>query len=78
MGTVHEVSESDTTEQLTLTFHVCINMCVCVCVCVCVCMSCHVTEKAMAPHSGTLAWETPWTEEPGRVQSMGSRRVGHD
>ena len=31
----------------------------------------------MAPHSGTLAWQIPWTEEPGRLQSMGSRRVGH-
>ena len=36
------------------------------------------TEKAMAPHSSTLAWKIPWTEEPGRLQSMGSRRVGHD
>ena len=35
-------------------------------------------EKAMAPHSSTLAWKIPWAEEPGRVQSMGSRRVGHD
>ena len=35
-------------------------------------------EKAMATHSSTLAWEIPWTEEPGRLQSMGSRRVGHD
>ena len=35
-------------------------------------------EKAMAPHSSTLAWKIPWTEEPGRVQSMGSLRVGHD
>ena len=32
----------------------------------------------MAPHSNTLAWEIPWTEEPGRLQSMGSQRVGHD
>ena len=32
----------------------------------------------MAPHSSTLAWKTPWTEEPGRLQSMGSLRVGHD
>ena len=32
----------------------------------------------MAPHSGTLAWEIPWMEEPGRLQSMGSLRVGHD
>ena len=36
------------------------------------------TEKAMALHSSTLAWKIPWTEEPGRLQSMGSRRVGHD
>ena len=35
-------------------------------------------EKAMAPHSGTLAWKIPWTEEPGRLQSMRSPRVGHD
>ena len=35
-------------------------------------------EKAMAPHSSTLAWKTPWTEEPGGLQSMGSLRVGHD
>ena len=35
-------------------------------------------EKAMAPHSSTLAWKIPWTEEPGRLQSTGSRRVGHD
>ena len=35
-------------------------------------------EKAMAPHSGTLAWKIPWTEEPGGLQSMGSLRVGHD
>ena len=33
-------------------------------------------EKAMAPHSSTLAWEIPWMEEPGRLQSMGSLRVG--
>ena len=36
------------------------------------------TEKAMAPHSSTLAWKIPWREEPGRLQSMGSLRVGHD
>ena len=35
-------------------------------------------EKAMAPHSSTLAWKIPWAEEPGRLQSMGSQRVGHD
>ena len=32
----------------------------------------------MAPHSSTLAWKIPWTEEPGRLQSMGSLGVGHD
>ena len=37
-----------------------------------------VQEKAMAPHSSTLAWKILWTEEPGGLQSMGSRRVGHD
>ena len=36
------------------------------------------TEKAMATHSNTLAWKIPWTEEPGRLQSVGSLRVGHD
>ena len=35
-------------------------------------------EKAMAPHSSTLAWKIPWMEEPGRLQSMGSQRVRHD
>ena len=35
-------------------------------------------EKAMAPHSSTLVWKSPWTEEPGRLQSMGSLGVRHD
>ena len=38
---------------------------------------CLISEKAMALHSSTLAWKIPWMEEPGRLQSMGSRRVGH-
>ena len=38
----------------------------------------YVTEKAMAPHSSTLAWKIPWMEEPGRLQSMGSLRVRHN
>ena len=38
----------------------------------------NLKEKAMAPHSSTLAWKIPWIEEPGRLQSMGSLRVGHD
>ena len=37
-----------------------------------------LSEKAMAPHSSTLAWKIPWTEEPGALQSMGSLRVRHD
>ena len=42
-------------------------------------VSVHInTENAMAPHSSTLAWKIPWRQEPGRLQSMGSLRVGHD
>ena len=37
-----------------------------------------LSEKAMAPHSSTLVQKIPWTQEPGRLQSMGSLRVGHD
>ena len=37
-----------------------------------------VAEKAMAPHSSTLAWKIPWMEEPSRLRSMRSLRVGHD
>ena len=49
-----------------------------------VCQSCilsyltYMQEKAMGTHSSTLAWKISWTEEPGRLQSMGSRRVGRD
>jgi len=35
-------------------------------------------EKGMATHSSILAWKIPWTQEPGRLQSMGSQRVRHD
>ena len=38
----------------------------------------HALEKEMATHSSTLAWKTPWTEEPGRLQLMGSQRVEQD
>ena len=37
-----------------------------------------IVEKAMAPHSSTLTWKIPWMEEPGKLQSMGSLRVGHN
>ena len=43
-----------------------------------VCIYKSISEKAMATHSNTLAWKIPWTEEPGRLQSMGSVRVRHD
>jgi len=35
-------------------------------------------EEGLTTHSSVLAWRIPWTEEPGRLQSMGSQRVGHD
>ena len=38
----------------------------------------NLKEKAMAPHSSTLAWKIPWIEEHSRLQSMGSQRVGHN
>ena len=38
----------------------------------------HALEKEMATHSNILAWEIPWTEEPGGLQSMGLHRVGHN
>ena len=41
-------------------------------------LSGHHLEKAIAPHSSTLAWKIPWMEEPGGLQSMGSLTVGHD
>ena len=37
-----------------------------------------ILEKEMATHSSTLAWKIPWTEEPGRLQSMGLQRAEHD
>ena len=37
-----------------------------------------IVEKEMATHSSVLAWTIPWTEKSGRLQSMGSHRVGHD
>ena len=43
-----------------------------------ICLEEQELEKAMAPHSSTLAWKIPWTEETGRLQSMGWLRVGHD
>ena len=50
----------------------------CRAMCVCMWILAYGTEKAMAPHSSTLAWKRPWMEGPGGLQSMGSLRVGHD
>ena len=47
-------------------------------ICIFLCRSKDTEEKAMAPHSSTLAWKIPRTEERGRLQSMGLLRVGHD
>ena len=57
---------------------VCVCVCVCVCVQVIIYIDIDISEKALAPHSSTLAWKIPWTEEPGGLQSMGLLRVGHD
>ena len=51
--------------------HIYLQMCICMHIL-------HILEKAMAPHSSTLAWKIPWMEEPGGLQSMGSLRVGHN
>ena len=45
---------------------------------VCGCFCAAAVEKAMAPHSSTLAWKIPWMEEPGGLQSIGSLRVRHN
>ena len=47
-------------------------------VCGCVRVYVHISEKAMATHSSTLAWKIPWTEKPGDLQSVGPLRVGHN
>ena len=60
-------------ERLVLFWSLCLILCATKYTCLGLC-----SEKAMAPHSSTLAWKIPWTEEPGRLQSMGSRRVGHN
>ena len=57
---------------------VCVSVCAQSCLTICDPVDCSLLEKAMAPHSSSLAWRVPWTEEPGGLQSMGSLRVGHD
>ena len=64
--------ESDMTERLH--FHICISALQVIFEPAIPSLS----EKAMAHHSSVLAWKIPWTEEPGRLQSLGSLRVRHD
>ena len=45
---------------------------------ICCLLTSFIPEKAMAPHSSTLAWKIQWTDKPGRLKSMGSLRAGHD
>ena len=66
--------ESDTTEQLSWTDRTSTESC---CVLIWLQLTLY-SEEVMEPHSSTLAWKIPGVEEPGRLQSMGSRRVGHD
>ena len=58
--------------------YVYVYMYVHVCMCMYVYMYMYVLEKEMATHSSVLAWRIQWTEKPGRLQSMGSHRVGHN
>ena len=58
--------------------YVYVYMYVHVCMCMYVYMYMYVLEKEMATHSSVLAWRIQWTEKPGRLQSMGSHRVGDD
>ena len=74
------LGESGVGQGKVLFYVTSISVCVCVDVVVVVIfqyLSKH-PEKAMAPHSSTLAWKIPWMEEAGRLQSMGSLRVGHN
>ena len=47
-------------------------------ICIFVYLSIQIPGEGMTTHSSILAWRIPWTEEPGRLQSMGSQKVGHD
>ena len=68
---VHRVAQSDTTEVTLARTCTRLNE-------VIMLSPKPIGEKEMATHSSTLAWKIPWTEEPGRLQSMGSLRVGHN
>ena len=71
-ASLHDEAEPDMTEQLSLLFLMKLIAFILFT------LLFLILEKAMAPHSRALAWKLPWMEEPGRLQSVGSRRVGHD
>ena len=71
------VSVSSSLDSILVHWSVCLFLCQDHTVLITVALY-YSTEKAMAPHSSTLAWKIPWTEGPGRLQSMGSLRVRHD
>ena len=73
------VQELEASQESTHFSFLGVSVCVCVCVCVCISSPSWKTRRRQwHPHSSTLAWKIPWMEEPGRLQSMGSRSVGHD
>ena len=75
-GYVRELEASQESTHFSFSRSLSLSMCVCARVYFFSLME--DPEKAMAPHSSTLAWKIPWMEAPGRLQSMGSLRVGHD
>ena len=75
-GYVRELEASQESTHFSFSRSLTLSMCVCARVYFFSLME--DPEKAMAPHSSTLAWKIPWMEAPGRLQSMGSLRVGHD
>ena len=66
-ATIHGVAKLDTTNNWAWPMHLSVDV-----------FCTDTSEKAIATHSSTVAWKIPWMEEPGRLQSMGSLRVGHD
>ena len=74
----HTNTHTHTHTYICVCVYICVYIYIYVCVYIYIYVYVYMLEKAMAPHSSTLAWRIPWTEEPRRLQSMGSLRVGHD
>ena len=85
-SSVYGIFQARVLEWGAIAFSMCMYVYTNICVCALIHRIMQVEKGSMissfeyneAPHSSTLAWKIPWTEEPGRLQSMGSRRVGHD